>query len=324
MSCPSRIRLRVPEFDVGSRYRPLWLHASGGLGAIFAATRYRVASPGGPQADAARRTQRTLRAANGFVAEAEITGKLEHPGIVPVYGLGAGPDGLPYYAMRFVKGETLSTAIHRFHSGLDVDFTGREFRWLLRRFMDACNPVAYAHSRGILHRDLKPSNIMLGPFGETLVMDWGVAKVISVAEPGETLTDDTPTRTAGTGCAPRIGQRRDDAGRSNGRHAGLHEPGAGCRAAGRAGTGRATSTAWGQRFTCCSRTSGRSAARLNRFSWTCSTGSFCRPAPSGSRRCPRALEAICLRAMALEPGNRYDVGACNSPRISSAGWPTSR
>ena len=71
-----------------------------------------------------------------------------------------------------------------FMPGSTRDFTGREFRWLLRRFMDVCNPVAYAHSRGILHRDLKPGNIMLGPFGETLVMDWGVAKVICAARIG--------------------------------------------------------------------------------------------------------------------------------------------
>ena len=84
--------------------------------------------------------------------------------------------------MRFVEGEALSTAIHRFHAGREADFMGSEFRWLLRRFMDVCNPIAYAHSRGILHRDLKPGNIMLGSFGETLVMDWGVAKVISRCE----------------------------------------------------------------------------------------------------------------------------------------------
>ena len=128
-----------------------------------------------------------------FVAEAEITGGLEHPGIVPVYGLGTDELGRPYYAMRFVEGETLSTAIHRFHAGLDFDFTGSEFRWLLRRLMDVCNPVAYAHSRGILHRDLKPDNIMLGSFGETLVMDWGIAKVISRGESGEAISVGSPT-----------------------------------------------------------------------------------------------------------------------------------
>ncbi len=181
----------VPEVTPECAYRPLWLHATGGLGEIFGAIdtelHRQVALKQMQDGHAKNRSSR-----DRFVAEAEITGNLEHPGIVPVYGLGAGPGGRPYYAMRFVKGETLTAAIHRFHSGLDVDFTGREFRWLLRRFMDACNPVAYAHSRGIVHRDLKPSNIMLGPFGETLVMDWGVAKVIGGRESRETTDDQSP------------------------------------------------------------------------------------------------------------------------------------
>ncbi len=178
--------------DVGSRYRTLWLHATGGLGEVFGAIDTEL------QRQVALKRLQDAHAQNPssrerFVAEAGITGNLEHPGIVPVYGLGTGSDGRPYYAMRFVKGETLSSAIHRFHSGLDGDFTGREFRWLLRRFMDACNPVAYAHSRGILHRDLKPSNIMLGPFGETMVMDWGVAKVIAGALSRDTIAEESRT-----------------------------------------------------------------------------------------------------------------------------------
>jgi serine/threonine protein kinase len=117
-----------------------------------------------------------------FVREAEITGGLEHPGIVPVYGLGRDSQGRPYYAMRFVRGETLQEAIGRFHAaeGPARDPGERALAWrgLLRRFIDACNAVAYAHSRGVIHRDLKPANILLGPFGETLVVDWGLAKAV--------------------------------------------------------------------------------------------------------------------------------------------------
>ena len=87
--------------------------------------------------------------------------------------------------MRFIKGEDLATAIRRFHSRGAPNFTGLEFRWLLRKLIDVCNTVAYAHSRGVLHRDLKPGNIMIGPFGETLVMDWGVAKLIGRGSDGE-------------------------------------------------------------------------------------------------------------------------------------------
>ena len=118
-----------------------------------------------------------------FVLEAEITGGLEHPGIVPVYGLGTYADGRPFYAMRFIKGDNLKAAIERFHAAEPVRFESLEFRQLLGRFVDVCQAVAYAHSRGVLHRDLKPGNIMLGKFGETLVVDWGLAKV--VGRPGE-------------------------------------------------------------------------------------------------------------------------------------------
>ena len=122
-----------------------------------------------------------------FVAEAEITGGLEHPGIVPVYGVGTTAGGRPYYAMRFIKGDSLKEAIEHFH-GDDAlkDNPGRrslELRKLLRRFTDICNAIDYAHSRGVIHRDLKPANIILGKHGETLVVDWGLAKAIGRADP---------------------------------------------------------------------------------------------------------------------------------------------
>jgi serine/threonine-protein kinase len=115
-----------------------------------------------------------------FLREAEITGRLEHPGIVPVYGLGRHADGGLYYVMRFIEGRSLQQAINQFHGHQKSDegsIEGRlELRQLLGRFVDACNAIAYAHSRGVLHRDVKPDNIMLGEYGETLVVDWGLAK----------------------------------------------------------------------------------------------------------------------------------------------------
>src|SRR5262249_38938352 len=117
-----------------------------------------------------------------FVLEAEVTGGLEHPGIVPVYGLGQYADGRPFYAMRLIKGDSLKDAIARFHEtegpGRDAGEQVVEFRKLLGRFIDVCNAIAYAHSRGVLHRDIKPDNVMLGKYGETLVVDWGLAKVM--------------------------------------------------------------------------------------------------------------------------------------------------
>ena len=122
-----------------------------------------------------------------FEKEAEITSRLEHPGIAPIYCVGNAGDGRPYYAMRFIRGETLHDAIDRFHSS---DRQGREpgerrlvFRQLLVRFQEVCNTIAYAHSRGVLHRDLKPRNVMLGEFGETIVVDWGLGKRLSQESP---------------------------------------------------------------------------------------------------------------------------------------------
>jgi serine/threonine-protein kinase len=161
------------------RYLKLRHHAGGGLGDVFVArdtelhreVALKEIKP--KHADDAISRQR-------FVLEAEITGGLEHPGIVPVYGLGTYASGRPYYAMRFIRGDNFEAAIREFHAAEKPGRAAGErtlaFRQLLRRFVDVCNAVAYAHSRGVLHRDLKPKNVMLGKFGETLVVDWGLAK----------------------------------------------------------------------------------------------------------------------------------------------------
>src|SRR5208282_1490224 len=112
----------------------------------------------------------------------------EHPGIVPVYGLGTYGDGRPYYAMRFIRGDSLKEAMEHFHAdaALETDPGRRslELRELLRRFVDVCNAIDYAHSRGVLHRDIKPANVIVGKHGETLVVDWGLAKPLGRVEPG--------------------------------------------------------------------------------------------------------------------------------------------
>jgi serine/threonine-protein kinase len=164
-----------------SHYVDLKKHAQGGLGEVFRAQDralqrevaikvIKAEQAGSP--DAVRR----------FRIEAEVTGRLVHPGIVPVHGLGRSEDGRPCYIMRFIDGDTLRTAIRRLHHNFAKRqnrlFTSLEFRELLGRFVTVCNTIAYANSRGILHRDIKPENIMLGPYGETLVVDWGLAKAI--------------------------------------------------------------------------------------------------------------------------------------------------
>jgi serine/threonine-protein kinase len=107
-----------------------------------------------------------------FVEEAQIAGRLQHPGVAPVYDLGALPDKRPYFTMKLVKGRTLAA-----HLAGRADVSQERTRWL-GVFLQVCQALAYAHARRVIHRDLKPANIMVGAFGEVQVMDWGLAKVL--------------------------------------------------------------------------------------------------------------------------------------------------
>jgi serine/threonine protein kinase/formylglycine-generating enzyme required for sulfatase activity len=164
------------------RYRRIRFHAKGGIGEVHLAE------------DGELRREVALKRIQGqfsddpecrrrFLLEAEITARLQHPGIVPIYGLVDDERGRPSYAMRFIEGVSLKDAIDAFHradaAGLDEGRRSAALRKLLNRFVAACDAVEYAHSRGVIHRDLKPANIMLGQYGETLVIDWGLAKVLS-------------------------------------------------------------------------------------------------------------------------------------------------
>ena len=171
----------------GGRFRLLRQHARGGIGVVFVALdselhREVALKQIQPQHadDPASRAR--------FLVEAEVTGRLEHPGVVPVYALGQSDQGRPFYAMRFVRGQSLKEALESFHQAdqdprRDPAERTLSLRQLLGRFIDVCHAIAYAHSRGVLHRDLKPANILLGPYGETLVVDWGLAKVVGREDP---------------------------------------------------------------------------------------------------------------------------------------------
>ena len=118
-----------------------------------------------------------------FVEEAQVTAQLEHPNIVPVHELGRDSDGNVYYTMKRVRGRALSEILQALREGTETHALSA----LLQIFLKACDAVGFAHSRGVLHRDLKPSNIMVGDFGEVLVMDWGLAKVMGrTAGPADT------------------------------------------------------------------------------------------------------------------------------------------
>jgi tetratricopeptide (TPR) repeat protein/tRNA A-37 threonylcarbamoyl transferase component Bud32 len=193
----------------GARYRPLRFHAKGGLGEVHVARDEEL------QRDVALKRLQQQFAADSesrrrFLREAEVTGRLEHPGIVPVYGMVQDADGQPCYAMRFIEGESLKDAIERFHKPGQrrraSDEQSQTLRRLLGRFVAVCNAISYGHSRGILHRDLKPGNIMLGKFGETLVVDWGLARPFTRSEAERASGEETLTPSVGTEGATQLGQ----------------------------------------------------------------------------------------------------------------------
>jgi serine/threonine protein kinase len=132
-----------------------------------------------------------------FVREALVTARLQHPGIVPIYEAGRWPDGAPFYAMKLVAGTSLAQAI-------TARPTLGERLALLPALIAATEAIAYAHAQRVIHRDLKPHNIMLGEFGETLVIDWGLAKDLAApastdggdSADGVTSGDSAPEHTA--------------------------------------------------------------------------------------------------------------------------------
>ena len=193
-----------PSTNGATRYRSLRQHARGGLGVVYAAHDSEL------NRRVALKEIRDECAHDGasrqrFELEAVITGGLEHPGIVPIYGFGRHADGRPFYAMRFIEGVSLKEAVDicqaADRSRGDPAERASSLRHLLRRFLDVCHAIDYAHSKGVLHRDLKPSNVMLGPFGETLVVDWGLAKILESAEAGTTDRVREAVSTAASGAA---------------------------------------------------------------------------------------------------------------------------
>jgi tetratricopeptide (TPR) repeat protein/tRNA A-37 threonylcarbamoyl transferase component Bud32 len=290
------------EMSPAGRFRPLRYHARGGLGVVH------VAEDGELRRQVALKRIREQFADDPasrqrFLREAEITGGLEHPGIVPVYGLGQGANGRPFYAMRFIKGDSLKEAIERFHRAetpaRDPGERTLALRELLGRFVNVCNTVAYAHSRGVLHRDLKPANVMLGPYGETLVVDWGLAKWVGRPEGAPDLTEDTLRPGGAGGSAPT----------EYGRVLGTPQFMSPEQAAGWLAELGPASDVYSLGATLYCLLTGEAPfgeGDVEQVLMSVRRGEI--PPPRQVKRdVPPALAAVCLKAMALRPGDRYQT-----------------
>ena len=234
-----------------------------------------------------------------FQLEAEVTGGLEHPGVVPVYALGTGEDGRPFYAMRFIRGETLKEAIERFHAGHERSEGQRriELRQLLGRFIAVCNAIEYAHSRGVVHRDIKPSNIMLGNYGETLVVDWGLAKALG--HRGENAPPEERTLVPSSGS----GSSETQAGSAIGTPAYMSPE----QAEGRIDEIGPASDVYSLGATLYTILTGKEpfeAPDVGQVLAKVQKGDFVPPRDC-NREVPNALNAICLKAMSLSAKDRY-------------------
>jgi serine/threonine protein kinase len=168
-----RDAVRAPDLS-GTRYRLVGPIGAGGMGAVFEVE------------DEVLKRRCALKVvdvsldgeapAEALLSEARVLARLEHPGLVPVHDAGRLPDGRAFYAMKLVRGKRLDAAL--------ADLTTLPER--LRLFLRVCEPVAFANANGVVHRDLKPSNVMVGPFGEVLVLDWGLARPVAASQGGDT------------------------------------------------------------------------------------------------------------------------------------------
>jgi serine/threonine protein kinase len=184
----------------GARYKVLTTLARGGMGVVLQARDLRVRRTVAMKvmkAGAQFSKENVLR----FIDEAQLTGQLDHPNIVPVYELGIDERGEAFYTMKYVKGTTLDEVLRGLRSGRKDLAEKYPLAVLLTVFQKICDAVAFAHAKSVIHRDLKPENVMIGAYGEVLVMDWGLAKqttgpsrMATQAEPGYELKPRHPLR----------------------------------------------------------------------------------------------------------------------------------
>jgi serine/threonine protein kinase/tetratricopeptide (TPR) repeat protein len=296
----------------GTRYEILAELTRGGMGQILRANDALLGrevlvkqvladaarEPFGPGNDPAREAL--------FARERRTAAGLEHPNIAPVYDAGSHGDGRPFYVMRYIRGDTLKQVIARHHpapAGQTAAERSLQLRDLLGRFVAVCEAVAYAHARGVLHRDIKPANILLGDFGETQLIDWGLAKVGS----------DEIAQASGGGCGSVSGslpplkiEASDSDPTAQGQVKGTPAFMAPEQAEGALARIGPPTDVYGLGATLYQILTGRSAFQgaPTEFLPDVIRGIFPRPRQVNPGVAP-ALEAICLKAMAREPADRY-------------------
>ena len=308
LNSPLAARSDVPSTDLwigvpqhgDNRFRVLRPHARGGLGQVSVAEDLEL-----HREVALKELQEKYRtdesSLHRFKMEGEITGQLEHPGIVPVYSLGTTKSGTPFYVMRFIRGDSLKESIERLHStGSNISDDERALiqRRLITRLIDVCNAINYAHSRGVLHRDLKPGNIMLGKHGETLVVDWGLAKVLGKrgvsAGPEETYVPISGEGSSDTRMGSAVGTLAYmSPEQAEGR---LDELGPESDVYGLGGT----------LYTILTSAPPIKKGKTEEMLAAIRSGAIVRPRDLNPQIDP-ALEAICLKALALESKDRYST-----------------
>lgn len=162
----------------GRKYKVITTINRGGMGVILQARDLRIRRTVAMKVINSKH-QFSRENALRFIDEAQLTGQLEHPNIIPVYELGIDEQGEMFYTMKFVKGTTLDDVLRGIRAGREKIIEKYPLGALLTIFQKVCDAIAFAHSKGVVHRDLKPENIMIGAFGEVLVLDWGLAKNIT-------------------------------------------------------------------------------------------------------------------------------------------------
>jgi eukaryotic-like serine/threonine-protein kinase len=267
----------IPSLE-GTRYVLMDRVARGGMGVVYAAQDEKLGRRVALKVlDAPERSGELARR---LIREAQVLASLEHPGIVPVHDVGTLQDGRVFYTMKFVEGQRLDEYIQSVSSMPDR----------LRLFLRICETVAFAHARGVLHRDLKPPNVMVGPFGEVLVLDWGLAKILREA-PSANGEGGSQSANALQGSALSAnGHEATEHSTTKGRGTVMGTPGY-----------MSPEQARGENDALDERSDIFSLGAVLRFLLKETSPALQQP----SRRIDKSLEAVCAKALAALPEHRY-------------------